>query len=146
MIKMREDIMNSEIPTIWFEIENEFESNLIIGGFYREWSNAGNKSQERQLKAMMNFTNQIELANKCEKNIVILGDMNLCSTQWDHPKFTNRYLSEQLRGSLAQNGMKNADLGYTYLADRLSEDGNTIQSSIDHIYYSRKIEERFNTS
>ena len=82
---------------------------------------------------MMNFTNQIELANKCEKNIVILGDMNLCSTQWDHPKFTNRYLSEQLRGSLAQNGMKNADLGYTYLADRLSEDGNTIQSSIDHI-------------
>jgi hypothetical protein len=39
-----------------------------------------------------------------------------------------------LRGILAQNGLKNWDLGKTYMADRLRKDGSLIERAIDHIY------------
>ena len=45
-IRLREDLMSTEFPSIWLELMNERESNLIIGGYYREWAFAGDKSQE----------------------------------------------------------------------------------------------------
>ena len=36
--------------------------------------------------------------------------------------------------SRAQCGLINKDMGMTYLADRLSETGETIESALDHIY------------
>ena len=38
--------------------------------------------------------------------------------------------------------MINLDLGYTYLADRLSASGESIQSALDHIYISMDLKEK----
>jgi hypothetical protein len=43
-------------------------------------------------------------------------------------------VAAELRGFLSQNGLKNWDLGKTYIADRLRKDGSLIESAIDHIY------------
>ncbi len=43
-------------------------------------------------------------------------------------------MAVELREILAQNGLKNWDLGKTSLADRLRKDGSLIESAIDHIY------------
>ena len=41
--------------------------------------------------------------------------------------------------------MINIDLGFTYMADRVREDGTIIESAIDHIYVSGELEERIYT-
>jgi hypothetical protein len=63
-----------------------------------------------------------------------MGDANLCSQQWENKEYTNFNVAVELRGILAQNGLKNWDLGKTYMADRLRKDGSLIESAIDHIY------------
>ena len=38
-------IMNEEFPSIWLEITEPNGSKLCLGGFYREWSQDGKKSE-----------------------------------------------------------------------------------------------------
>jgi hypothetical protein len=45
----------------------------------------------------------------------------------------------ELRGILALNGLKNWDLGKSYMADRLRKDGSLIESAIDHIYPMKEL-------
>ena len=42
-------------------------------------------------------------------------------------------------GTLAQCGLEIVDLGNTYLADRLTESGNIIESALDHTYISSEL-------
>ena len=51
-IFIREDLMNERIPSIWLEIKQEHKQNIIVCGFYREWSNDGLLSIEEQLVAI----------------------------------------------------------------------------------------------
>ena len=43
-IKTRPDLMDPKFPSIWCEEVREHEKNLLICGFYREWSHEGLKS------------------------------------------------------------------------------------------------------
>ena len=38
------------------------------------------------------------------------------------------------------------ELGFTYLADRLNEDGSTIESALDHLYLSEELINRVKSS
>ena len=42
-IKVREDLMSKDFPSIWCEVQYETEKNILICGFYREWSHEGVK-------------------------------------------------------------------------------------------------------
>ena len=42
--------------------------------------------------------------------------------------------------------MENVELGNTYLADRLTEDGNIIESALDHTYLSSDLKSRTSVS
>ena len=73
---------------------------------------------------MKTFTNQIDKAASESKPITILGDAYLCSKKWEEHNFKWHMIASELLGSLAQNGLKIIEeLGYTYFADRLSENG-----------------------
>ena len=75
---MRADLMDCEIPSIWCEINKMNEKNLLICGFYREWSHEGERSAELQMKAIQTLNRQIEKATS-ENNFwdFILGPMHL---------------------------------------------------------------------
>ena len=60
-------------------------------GFYREWTIEGTKSLKSQLAAMKIMTKQIEVASKENKQMIIMGDANLCTRKWKDPDF--KYLS-----------------------------------------------------
>ena len=64
----------------------------------------------------------------------MMGDMNICSTKWSDPDFKLKHISEEIQTSMAQCGLVNKEIGNTYLADRLADDGSVIESAIDHIY------------
>jgi hypothetical protein len=53
--------------------------------------------------------------------------------------YTNFNVAVELRGIFAQNGLKNWDLGNTYMADRLRKDGSCIESAIVHIYKIKEV-------
>ena len=74
--------------------------------------------------ALKIFLEQIEKAAKENKSIIILGDANLDSEPWDKSEFIHRSLAEELK--LALTGLIMSNLGKTYLADRLNEEGETI--------------------
>ena len=42
------------------------------------------------------------------------------------------HIADEIKSTLASCGLKNMELGHNYLADRLSDNGETIQSSLDH--------------
>ena len=67
--------------------------------------------------------------------------MNLCSTKWNEPDFKSKHIAEEIKATLAQCGMIIVDLGHTYLADRLSDQGLPIQSLLDHIHRSIELVE-----
>ena len=131
---IREDLMSTNFPSIWIEINREHQKNLLICGFYREWNRDGLKNETDQLNRLKHFSEQIQKATLENKVLVIMGDANLCSQQWENKDYTNFNVAVELRGILAQNGLKNWDLGKTYMADRLRKDGSLIESAIDHIY------------
>ena len=43
-------------------------------------------------------------------------------------------MAEELQGTLSQSGLETRNLGFSYLADRLSETGEVIESALDHVY------------
>ena len=76
-MKLREDLMSPNFPSIWVEEEIELGKNIIIGGFYREWSIDGTVSSTNQTTAIKIFTSQMEAASRENKSIIVLGDANI---------------------------------------------------------------------
>ena len=142
---IRQDLTSADFPSIWLELENTNQKNMIIGGFYREWSPGGVKSIEAQVEAMRVFTNQIEQAAAENKNIIILGDANLCSIKWNSPNFLHKKISDELQDTLMNCGLSPIPMGITYTADRLSPDGAEITSALDHIYMTTSMENKTRT-
>ena len=65
----------------------------------------------------------------------------MCASKWNDADFKLKTVAEELKGTLAQCGLINVELGHTYLPDRLSDAGLPIQSSLDHIYRSVELED-----
>ena len=124
---------------LWLETTNEQNQSRLICGFYREWSNEGLLSTEAQVAAVKILTNQIETADLEKKSIIVMGDANVCASKWNESNFKHKNVAVEIKGSLAQCGMFSVPLGHTYQADRLSENGETIESSLDHVYLSSNI-------
>ena len=137
--KTRIDLMDSEFPSIWVEYKNENSKNVLICGLYREWTKNGDVTQEKQLQSIQILTAQLEAAANEEKEIIVLGDINLCSNKWNNADFLHKTVANELKETLTQCGLVIAELGITYVADRLSKDGETISSALDHIYSSKNL-------
>ena len=103
--------MDPDFASIWLETRNEREPNKLICGIYREWNTDGAKSIPKQLESMQVLTKQIEQARSESKNMIIMADVNLNSDKWDDPTFTLKTISEELRDTLKQCGLKANDNG-----------------------------------
>ena len=51
-----------------------------------------------------------------------------------------------MTGIPAESGLKTSNLGKTYLANRLTKEGNTIESTLDHIYQGTSKQEKSDES
>ena len=98
--------MNDMFPSIWVEITNKNEQNKLVCVFYREWSDEGTLTTASQLEAV-----QFEKADSENKQIIALGDANQCSSKWNEPDFKLKLVAEELKGTLAQCGIINLELG-----------------------------------
>ena len=76
-IKIREDFMSLLFPSIWLEINKEHDQKSLVGGYYREWTIEGLLNTEEQLKSIKILTSQMEKADNENKQIVMMGGMNI---------------------------------------------------------------------
>jgi len=65
--KIRDDLMVTEFPSIWLEVTNSKQNNLLICGFYQEWTKDGKKSENEQSTRLKILINQMEQATKEKK-------------------------------------------------------------------------------
>ena len=76
-VSVRHDLMSTDFPSTWIEVNETSKQAVLIAGFYREWNHKGCKSEASQVKCMEEFSNQIERAAELGKSCIILGDANL---------------------------------------------------------------------
>ena len=105
--------MSSVFPSIWVEMIREGEKNILICGYYREWTINGTKNTSDQIKAIQELTKQLEMAEMSKLPIIMMGDMNICSTKWNDPDFKLKHISEEIQSSMAQCGLVNKEIGNT---------------------------------
>ena len=142
---IRMDLTDENFPSLWIELDNNTGTNTICGGFYREWAPLGGiRNIDAQIEAIEIFTDQIERAAAEKKQLIILGDANLCSERWNATNYTHKRIAGEIQETLIQCGLTQVPLGPTYLADRLDENGMEIQSAIDHAYVSQSMMSRTN--
>ena len=115
-------------------------------GFYREWKRNGEGSEEQQLTNMTILVDQIEKATEEDKEMIMLGDANICTQKWEDPNYKNHKVATELRNAVVQNGMINMKLGNTFMADNCTNRENVTESAIDHIYITKEMEDRTKVS
>jgi endonuclease/exonuclease/phosphatase family metal-dependent hydrolase len=131
--------MDQNFPSIWVEYEAKNKKLTFISVFYREWSHNGSSSEESQLWGLDIFTLQIESATKQNKNVILMGNTNLCSLKWETPKYKNKNIARKLLDTLAQCGLSTVEVGVTYLADHAQSNRNIAESALVHVYISKSL-------
>ena len=56
---VRQDLMSTDFPSIWLEVNETNKQTVLLSGFYCEWNHKGNKSEASQVKCFEEFSNQI---------------------------------------------------------------------------------------
>ena len=103
--------MAEDFPAISIDIEESPKKFITLAGFYREWAgNDGDRSETSQVERIKTFSNQIEAASERKRNIIVLGDMNLCTNIWDDKDFKYKNIAEPLRSTIDNCGLKIATL------------------------------------
>ena len=140
--KIREDLMSDGFPSIWLEVQDREKSGTIIGGFYRQWSNNGERSTEIQLEEIELFCNQINRAAMKNSKVIATGDANLCAERWRQDGYNKKGIASPLLQCLERNGLDIHNIGYTYQSDKVLPNGQVSQSALDHVYTSANIGDR----
>jgi len=75
--KVKTDLMTKEFPSIWLEITRSKHKNLLIWGFYQEWTRNGINSENEQLVRLKILINQMEQATN-KKKLSYCLEMQIC--------------------------------------------------------------------
>ena len=67
-IVIRNDLMSSNLPSIWLEYKEPNKEALLIGGFYREWNHKGDTTEAGQVKRMEELSTQLERISEEKKS------------------------------------------------------------------------------
>ena len=123
----------SDLPTISIEARKGMSGTTIISAHYREFTGgiSGLDNNNAQLERLVRQTEIWKQLHLMQKDLIILGDTNLCYRKWSapsHPQsaLTNRIKEVQAEAALHQ--LVNIDTRLQVV------DGVLQRSIIDHIY------------
>jgi hypothetical protein len=125
--------MTNEIPSIWVDVNGNDQAKVTLAGFYREW-----KDQDDQRQDWTIINNQIHLASKSSKTLILGGDCNLDLNRSDDPTYNplmRQFLRDLEAISLTLN-LNRTSFSNTYC--RVVE-GINRQSGLDQVMYSNTI-------
>ena len=85
--KIRQDLMSEKFSSIWVEIGHCNQKKILVCNLYREWqylnqTDDRSKSVQAQFERWQIFISQWEKALNENREVVVLGDVNLDFLQW----------------------------------------------------------------
>ena len=110
--------MSPNISTVWLEYKPHKGKKFLICQTYREFNpltgenDEDKKNVEGQLKRFEEFNNQVELATR-EAKVLILGDLNVDLLSWKEGDFYLKKISEEYQSFIGRHGLELFDFGVT---------------------------------
>merc|ERR1712240_666541 len=133
--KRRKDLENDYIASVWVQIKINSKVSTLISSFYRQWSlpqelkmnNSNSPKSQRDRYSI--FINQISMASKEGRDIIILTDENIDSLQ---DKSSTGYCKNIQLKTLRDNSIIENSL--TYHNNKATFCRKGIKSCIDYIF------------
>ena len=127
---------NSDLPIITLDVGLGRCKKTRVNYYYREWTNGvtGESSQPAQLQNLQRLvTHWTQLPGQQQRDVVTLGDANLCAMSWNKPDYpTNlKELAEILKLFFINESF--SQLVGVFTRSQTSVNGTISQSCIDHI-------------
>ena len=133
-IKMRElSQLDSDLPSLSCEIGLGREKRTCVNFFYREWTGgiSGLSDSQSQVARLTRQINHWRSLYAGSKDVVILGDSNLCSLKWSEESYQYKDLSNLVQDFLLETTSYQQVKQFT--RSEVSRNGVT-RSCIDHCY------------
>ena len=78
-------------------------------------------------------------ASQSDKPMIFMGDLNLDRNRFDDKEYHLKELAKALQNTAASCDLTTQQIGNTFMSNRRMKNGlETIQSAIDHIFYSKE--------
>ena len=133
-IKMRKlNNQDSDLPTLSCEIGLGREKKTVTNFFYREWTSGvtGLEDETSQIERQGRMIKHWKSLYSSSKDVLILGDANLCCFKWNNDAYPHKSLAEDLQDFLLQTSSFQVVKEYT--RSEICSNGLT-RSCIDHCY------------
>ena len=124
----------SDLPSISFLISLGKERKTVVNFFYREFTGgvSGLKDLPAQNERLARQTAHWRNLNKSNKDIVCLGDANLCALKWYDEDYSKREQAETVQSFLIDTASTQVIKQYT--RSEIIQGGEVSRSCIDHCY------------
>ena len=142
--KSRPDLMNPMISAVWLEVRLPKHQKFLICNAYREWGypNQPDKSSHSlsaQKKRWSLFLDKWESAIIEDKEVIVLGDLNICHIKWmrtdisssDHTSRLSS-LTHELFDRIIAQGFCQLVQGFSHIRQGQEKAG------LDHLYSNKK--------
>ena len=87
---LREDLSNPHSSCLWLELPRKNKKNILLCNVYRQWGDRTIDPQKERLESIMT---SLESAKAEDKEIMIIGDINLCMDIWDDADYKLKSLT-----------------------------------------------------
>ena len=127
-------IQNSDLPTITLEIALGREKKTLVNFFYREFTSgvSGLKDTNAQTERLSRQIKYWKHIHKSNRDIICLGDANLCAIKWYDDNYNEKTLAELVQSSLLETS--SSQLIKEYTRSEIGPGGVLTRSCIDHCY------------
>ena len=131
---VEDDPGNHDLPSITMEIGLGREKRTIINFFYREWQGGISKlnSQASQSERLDRLVNHWKGLSSSNKDVLILGDANLCAYRWNDDDYNLKNLSNIVHDFLLEESF--FQLVKDYTRSEFFRGNIVSRSCIDHVY------------
>ena len=128
------EVCLTDLPIITFEISMGKEKKTIVNFFYREFTSGvtGLKSTQDQKERLNRIIKHWRSLTESNKDVVCLGDANLCSLKWNDSDYQLKEHAEMVQTFLLET--ETSQLVKQFTRSEFVKGGKVSRSCIDHCY------------
>ena len=143
IVKRRQDLENDTIPAVWLEVGLPRQKKILLATMYREWQlqnqpDQTSKSIPAQLERWSCFLAMWEKTLMEDKEVLVMGDMNLDFLKWSNPNLAANDTTVRLKPLIEELFTRIIPHGVTQLV----KEGTRVwpgqsSSGLDHVYSNK---------
>ena len=134
-VKVRDlGAQNGDLPTLTCEIGLAREKKTVVNFFYREFTGgvSGLKDTQAQIERLSRQIRHWKTLCAGTRDVICLGDANLCAVKWHEEKFPDRELADMTQNFLLETA--STQLVKEFTRSEVVKGGEISRSCIDHCY------------